>query len=267
MAITMYLGLELDTKGLTAYRKTKAKEYFTMYDNDIKQWGADLASRFLGHRVADSKIVRRIWDANPGALSGSIEGLRVFRLSTVNSVLVIKLRFESQQYDEVTRYRKLSSQQLKGILRGYELDHLLVTDRSIYPVIGTITDIGDQWEPKLTNGWAHLEGDYVESKLLEQIVTRVAIERSILGWAVSFSGNPIAKLFHPAQALNLIRRWPVELLTDWKQISDNYRQLRDSLNLVAVRAEVVERAKDWWGVVGVSAALIGLVAALVGLYL
>lgn len=266
MAITMYLGFEFDAKGIAAYRKSKVYDYFVVYSKDIKQWGVDLTSRFLGHSLTESKAIRRVWEARPESLGGSLEGIRVFRLLNANSVAVIKLRFESHEYQEVSKYRKLSSQELKGILRRYELEPLLATERSIYPVIGTITEVGDEWEPKLTSGWVHLQGDFVESKLLEQIVTRVAIERSILGWALSSSGNQIAKVLKPARALGLIRRWPVELLTERKQIAYNYRELRNSLNLVAVRAEVVDRAKDWWSAVGVTAGTLGLIAALVGLY-
>lgn len=267
MAITLYVGVEIDTKGLMAYKKGKAFEHFEVYTKEIQQWGVDLSSRFLGHSLSESRLIRRIWDVKAGSLSGTLEGLRVFRLPTANSVLVVKLRFDSQNYDEVSKYRKLSSQHLKGILRAYELEDLLVSERSIYPVIGTITDVGDPWEPGINNGWVHLQGDFVESKLLEQIVSRVTIERSILGWSIGSSRNAVTRLIRPALALGLIRRWPVELLTDWVQISDNYRLLRKSLNLPAVRAEVIERAKDWWKVVGVSAGAVGLIVAILGLYL
>ncbi len=267
MAITLYIGVELDATGLRSFKKSKVLEHFEVYSKDIEQWGTDLSSRFLGHSLSESRLIKRIWDAKPGSLSGSLEGLRVFRLPTANSVLVAKLRFDSQSYEEVSKYRKLSSQQLKGILRGYELESLLVTGRSVYPVIGTITDIGDPWEPMINSGWVHLQGDFVESKLLEQIVSRVAIERSILSWAVGSSSSALTRVIQPARALGLIRRWPVELLTDRLQISENYKLLRHSLNLHAVRAEVIERAKDWWNVVGVSAGALGLIAAIFGLYL
>jgi hypothetical protein len=63
-----------------------------------------------------------------------------------------------------------------------------------------------------------------------------------------------------------MRHWPVQLLTDWKQVSDQYLALRLSLNLPAVRDEVIERGKHWWTVAGAVTGLFALVLALASFY-
>jgi hypothetical protein len=187
-------------------------------------------------------------------------------LSSANSVLVLGLNFDSQQYGEVAKHRKLSSQTLLSYLRTFELESAIDTDRAIYPVIGTITEVGDEWSPPTQDGWAHLQGDFVDAKLLEQIVTRVAIERALAGWSLWPTENRFTQLLKAPRALWLMRHWPVQLLTDWKQVSDQYLALRLSLNLPAVRDEVIERGKHWWTVAGAVTGLLALVLALASLY-
>jgi hypothetical protein len=266
MAITMFIGLELKKEEIKLYKSKRAVEHFSAVDNKIRQWNADLASRLLGQSLLQSKVIRRAWNARQDKFFGALKSVKVYRLSSANSVLVLGLNFESQEYGEVAKHRKLSSQTLLSYLRTFELESAIDTDRAIYPVVGTITEVGDEWSPLTQDGWAHLQGDFVDAKLLEQIVTRVAIERALAGWSIWPTGNRFTQLLQAPRALWLMRHWPVQLLTDWKQVSDQYLTLRLSLNLPAVREEVIERGKHWWTVAGAVTGLLALVLALASLY-
>lgn len=266
MAITMFVGLELKKEEIKQYKSKRAVENFSIVENTIRQWNADLASRFLGQSLLQSKVIRRVWNARQDKFFGALRSVKVYRLSSANSVVVLGLHFDSGQYGDVAKHRKLSSQTLLSYLRTFELESAIDTDRAIYPVIGTITEVGDEWSPLTQDGWAHIQGEFVDAKLLEQIVTRVAIERALAGWSLWPTGNVVTQFFQAPRALWLMRQWPVQLLTDWKKISDQYLALRHSLNLPAVRDEVIERGKHWWAVTGAVIGLVALALSMVGLY-
>lgn len=266
MAITMFIGLELRAREIKQYRSKRAVENFSLVENEIRQWNTDLASRFLGQSLLHSRVIRRVWNARQDKFFGALRSAKVYRLSSANSVLVLGLLFENEQYGEVAKHRKLSSQTLLSYLRNFELESVIDTDRAIYPVIGTIAEVGDEWSPMTRDGWAHIQGDFVDAKLLEQIVTRVAIERALAGWSIWPTGKVFTQLFQAPRALWLMRNWPVELLTDWRKISDQYLALRHSLNLPAVREEVLERGKHWWTVAGAATGFVALTLAMIQLY-
>jgi hypothetical protein len=261
MAIAMFLAIELEESFIKNYRKKQAKEFFSIYDSD-SYWNMDLPSRFLGTKLDKSKVIRKIWLAKPDALPSPVKSAKVFRLAKGNGVMLLELEFEAHQVEAVARYRKLSSPQLRNILRAFDLESSLDVRNAIYPVIGSIVPEYDEWTPAIKDGWAHVQGGYVEKVLLEQMIARVAIEKSFLSWIIRSD-----KRFRSPVGLWLIRHWPVQLLTDWRGISDQYCMLRESLNLPAVRAELIENGKSWWNSVTATVGVLALIAALVGIYL
>lgn len=262
MAIKMFIGVELDHKSLRAYKKKKAKDYFAVSVDEIEPWNTNVPARFLGIRLSKSKVVRRVWNAERSKLPKQVVSAKVIRLAQANAVLLLHIEIPDYQYAEVSRYRKLSSPQLRNILRGFELESLLVTAQAIYPVVGTAVSEDLDWLPEIKDGWAHTKGDFIEAQLLQEIVARVAIERSLLGWAIRSTDKLRAPM-----GLWLIRNWPVQLLTDRWSISKQYAQLRESLNFPSVRAEVIENGKYWWTTVASVTGVLALVLTLLGLYL
>lgn len=262
MAIKMFIAVELDHKELRTYKKEKAKEYFSVSLEEREPWSTNVPARFLGIRLSKSKVVQKVWNARRSKLTDHVKSAKVIRLAQANAILLVHLEILDYQYEEVAKYRKLSSPHLREILRGFELESLLVTSQAIYPVIGTSVSEDEDWLPEIKDGWAHIKGDFVETKLLEEIVARVAIERSLLGWAMRSTDRLRAPI-----GLWLVRNWPVQLLTDWWSISKQYALLRESLNFPSVRAEVIENGKYWWTTVASITGLIALVVALLGLYL
>jgi hypothetical protein len=257
----MFLAIELDEAFINSYRKKQAEELFFPYDSD-SYWNMELPSRFLGTKLDKSKVIKKIWLAKPDALPSPVKGAKVFRLARGNGVMLLELEFEAHQVDDVVRFRKLSSPQLRKILRGFDLESALDVRNAIYPVIGSIVPDYDEWTPAIKDGWAHVQGGHVEKILLEQIIARVSIERSFLSWVIRSK-----KRFRSPVGLWLIRHWPVQLLTDWREVSDQYSMLRESLNIPAVRSELIENGKSWWSSVTATLGMLALIAALVGIYL
>lgn len=262
MAIKMFIGVELDHKALRAYKRKKAEGYFSVSADEIEPWNTNVPARFLGIRLSRSKVVQRVWNADRSKLPKEVVRAKVLRLAHANAVLLLHIEIPDYQYAEVARYRKLSSPQLRNILRGFELESLLVTSQAIYPVIGTAVSEDLDWLPEIKDGWAHTKGDFIEAQLLEEIVARVAVERSLLGWAIRSTDTLRAPI-----ALWLVRNWPVQLLTDRWSISKQYAQLRDSLNFPLVRVEIIENGKYWWTTVASVTGLLAFVLTLLGLYL
>lgn len=261
MAIAMFVAFELEGSSIKRYRKKTAEEFFYPYHSD-SYWNMELPSRFLGTKLDKSKVIRKIWLAKPDALLSPVKSAKVFRLARGNGVMLLELEFETHQVDEVARYRKLSSPQLRKALRAFNLEATLDVRNAIYPVIGSIVPESDEWKPATKDGWAHVQGGHVEKVLLEQIIARVAIEKSFLSWIIRSD-----KRFRSPVGLWLIRHWPVQLLTDWRDVSDQYALLRESLNLPSVRAELIENGKSWWSSVTATLGALALIAALVGIYL
>jgi hypothetical protein len=261
MAIAMFVAIELDEGFIKSYRKKQAEEFFFNYESD-GYWNMELPSRFLGTKLDKSKVIKKIWLAKPDALPSPVKSAKVFRLARGNGVMLLELEFEAHQVDDVVRFRKLSSPQLRKILRGFDLESALDVRNAIYPVIGSIVPESDEWTPAIKDGWAHVQGGHVEKVLLEQIIARVAIEKSFLSWLIRSD-----KRFRSPVGLWLIRHWPVQLLTDWRDVSDQYSLLRESLNLPAVRAELIDNGKSWWNSVTATLGVLALIAALVGIYL
>jgi hypothetical protein len=267
MGYKMYLALELYSESLKWQKKSGSSAFTRLSTKGIRDQNSELSARLLGTPLFQKGVMDEVWVLNPSSRTDRLDKAWLYGLRRGNPVLVLALNFQEDELSEVSRYRKLKSPGLLKVLKPLGLDFGVSTQRSVYPVIGTIGPKDSGWQPLTQDGWAHIHGEYVESVLLGQIVTRVAIERSLLGWAtwkpITWSWN----VFHDATAFRLARSWRVELLSDWTEVSRLYSELRESLNLHRVRQEVLEAGKHWWTRLGALLALAAAIAALVPLWL
>lgn len=183
-----------------------------------------------------------------------------------NPVVCLRLRLDGNHYAKASSYRRLSSKKLNEILGVVGLAEALDASQALYPVVGTLTDFGDEWTPMTKDGWIHTQGDYLDEQILQQLVTQVAIERSICNWALS-PRSRLTRVFAPAVISFFIRKWPVEFVAHKEEVLRDYQSLRESLNLPGIRGELIEAGRHWWSVVGIWAAFVTVVIAIIGIYL
>lgn len=183
-----------------------------------------------------------------------------------NPVACLRLRLDGNLYAQASSFRRLSSKKLSEILAVVGLEDALDPSQAIYPVVGTLTTYGDEWTPMTKDGWIHIQGDYLQEQILQQLVTQVAIEKSICNWALS-PRSRLTRIYAPALVSAYVRKWPVEFLAQKEDALRHYEDLRESLNLPAIRDELIEAGRHWWTVVGTWTALVAAVIAIIGIYL
>lgn len=270
MAISMYLAVELKDVWSKSYGKRALLANFLPHDPYFQDQNPEVVSRFLGHSIMENRLVSGAWRGfeDPSAeWPTELKAASLIRLKGLNSVLTLSLEFDDVEYAQVASYRKLSSVRLRKLLEIFQVESLLQTDCSVYAVVGTMVPAGNPWEPLTSDGWVHIQGDFIQGRLLEQLVTRVGIERALLGWATWKGEGSRLPFLMPPMSLGRIRKWPVELLTDRTEISQRYLALRESLNLPRSREELIEAGKSWWSSSATVGATVAALAALLGLWL
>ena len=190
-----------------------------------------------------------------------VEAIWIQRLRGINSVMTLMLRYPEEKLPPEGIHR-LSASKILKVLETVGLGECLDKSTSVYSVVGSLAPVGDVWLPLTKDGWLHLQGGYMHEQIIRHVVMQVAIERSILNFALAARPG-LGRLLAPAVAARKVRQWPVEFLADWESIPASYRALRESLNLPAVRAEVLEQGKHWWTVVSVILGLAAVVIALI----
>lgn len=266
----MYLAVELKDVFSKPHGKQVLLSNFIPFDAYLQNQSLEVVSRFLGQSILKNRLVSSTWTAFEYPTKGwptELKAASLIRLKGLNSILTLSLEFEDAEYAQVASYRKLSSVRLRKLLELLQVESFLQTDRSVYATVGTIAPIGNPWEPLTSDGWVHIQGDYIQGRLLEQLVTRVGIERALLGWAAWKGEGSRFPLLIPPISLGRIRKWPVELLTDRTEISQRYLALRETLNLPKARAELVEAGRSWWATASVAAASVAAIGALFGLWI
>ena len=271
MAYVVCVSFELNAKKLSKVRNPQ--------DNWIKVDHSGFASdgpvsKLVGASLTKSKLIKRVWTASDYVIKDGlrvkaewldlgIEAIWVQRLRGINSVMTLMLRYPDEKLPPGGIHR-LGSRKILEVLEKVGLGDCLDKSTSVYSVVGSLAPVGDNWLPLTKDGWLHLQGSYMHEQILRHLVMQVAIERSILNFALA-SRRGLARLLAPALAAHKVRQWPIEFLADWESITASYRELRASLNLPAVRAEVLEQGKHWWTVVSAALAFAAVVIALVAI--
>lgn len=269
MAYVVCVSFELNRKQLSKVRNPQ--EHWIRVDHT----GLDSdgpVSKLVGASLTKSKLIKRVWGASDYVVRNGqrekaawielgVESMWIQRLRGINSIMTLMLRYPDEKLPP-GGLQRLSSSKILKVLEAVGLAACLDKTTSVYSVVGSLAPVGDDWLPLTKDGWLHIQGTYIHEQILRHVVMQVAIERSILNSAVA-PRRGLGRLFAPAIAASRVRQWPIEFLTDWESISDSYRQLRSSLNLPAVRAEVLEQGKHWWTVASVVLGLAAVVIALV----
>ena len=220
--------------------------------------------KMVGHRISDSAVVKNEYYKPNAPYKGGtdFENLRLFTCRGTRAVLTFELQIGSEK--DATTLRNLSDPIWNAVEK---LGLTIARKKTISAICGVILNKQDQTQVLLSEGilvfTQSTSSRRFISTLASEIVSRVAIERSTLGFAISPPKSKILFFGHAAYAGYLVRRWPVQLLTDRKFIATHYKILRKGSNLENVRAEVLERAKAWWSVLASVFAFISILAAII----
>lgn len=266
MGYFVNVAIELERAKL---RKLKGIAQLWISARDFDEVSRKTASRLIGASLDVSPLVRQTLVTVGGpdfdqTLKGfRFEHARLYRLKSANPVVVLSLHYEKSEFPAAT-VRRLSSVRIQKILNSLGLGESIELSSSVYSIVGSIAPVGDEWLPLTKDGWLHIQGGFMDGIILEQVIAQVAIERSIMNFALRKRRWP-ETLFATPFAAGLIRTWPVQFLSDWQLINDNYATLRDSLNIPNVRTELLERSKHWWIVFSASLAFLALAVAMLAL--
>lgn len=216
--------------------------------------------KMVGHRIPDSTAVKaEYYKPNVPYKAGiDFENLRLFTCRGTRAVLTFELQISTEK--DAIKLRNLSDPIWTNIEK---FGVTIARNKAVSAICGVILNKQDQTQGLVSEGMLvftqSISSKRFISTLASEIVSRVAIERSTLGFAISPPKPRILLISHAVYSGYLVRRWPVQLLTDREFIATNYKILRNSANLDNVRAEVLDRAKAWWSV---SAALFALISIL-----
>lgn len=278
----MFVALEINSKAINnKNRKLWNKQglWIDPHVNLDKKYSQHTVRRLMGSSAEDSVLIREMLEANYDPKTSQaqwrteqVRNLTLFRLShysnfglsPLNSVLVVKLVFSEDQLSEISKFKRLKSKTYSEILKPLNLSDSIDKSSAVHPVIGTLAPVGHLWQENVIDGWMHIHGSYIEEKVLEATVSRVAIERSLLNWAV-LPRQGLMKIFRPALVGYRLRLWRVEFLSDWETITRGYHSLRESLNLPRVREEQLSISKSWWATVVSISTVAAFIAALLAL--
>lgn len=263
MVYLVNVAFELDQKQIRRLRKLGK----TWVRTEAVDMSHKTASRLIGVSVEKNRVVRSIleptWtdDIRSALRLYRVSRVHVYKLERANPVATLSLEFFDSRLPAGSTHR-LSSTQILNILKALDLADCIDISTSVYSIVGSLAPVDDAWTPHTLDGWMHIEGGYMDAKVLEQLVAQVAIERSILNYSLR-DRKGLSRLFASPFSSNLIRRWPVEFLADRESITAGYHQLRKSLNIPNVRAELLERSRHWWTVFSVGVGLLATVIAAV----
>ena len=266
MTYVAFVAFEIDRNKLR--EKGRVSNVWAKADS-IPDGPSITASRLIGVSLNRSPMVKTVLELQKVSLArnavSQVFGAKLFLLRNANSILVLAMEFNGY-YLPKQGLQRLSVIDIQKVMDAVGLDGCLDISTSVYSVVGSIAADGDSWLPLTKDGWLHIHGTFMDRKVVQQIVTQVAIERSILNFSLLKRRWP-ASWFATPLAGRLIRSWPVEFLADKQSIAENYHDLRNSLNIPKVRAELLDKSKQWWTVVSSIAAIVAFFITLLALVL
>lgn len=262
MTYTLIVAVELNPR----YKKKKILEKHLQIQVEENE-RETVSSKLFGASVNQSSLVKKVWEKSewtpdltfPKWDSEHVEKITGFEV--IGGVVILLLQFRLDQPGKAANYKRLSSTHLRRVLAKINAVDYLSTASTVYPVMGSLAPVDDSWLLLTKDGWLHIQGGYQHEKVLSELVAQVAIEKYLLTWATS-PVKGLRNLFHAPYAAAVVRRWRVQLLSDWEEITVSYGRLRESLNLPGVRAEVLERGKNWWTLMTAWSSAISILGAL-----
>ena len=191
----------------------------------------------------------------------SLRSIQLIWSKRINPVLVLGFSLEEEHVERTRQYRRLKAPVIQSILTDLQLTGIENTTDSVYSVIGTIGPKDSAWSEGLESGWLHLHATkdgFLDTQVLRSLIADVAIEKSLLNRISHLPWKGFGSIISAPRAANLIRRLPTEGLPDWEQVARNRTAIRENMNFVGFRNEILSQAKHWWTVVGSVTAIIGI---------
>lgn len=225
--------------------------------------GIPNASRLLGQPLTVGAVVRQRKTFQ--LADSALHSAELWNLRFSGTILVLNWKINSTVGGEIRTLGKIRDSKNASVLEALRLK--AESQQSVDPVVG-LTFLRGQKPEELNSSWMILESPDARnlvftSVLTEQLVTRVAIERSLLQWSTrAWKVWLVVPVKAPITAF-MVRRWNSSLLTSRPELQAQYLRLREAFNFPNVRAEVLDRARSWWAS---AAFLVGLAALLVSIF-
>ena len=217
-----------------------------------------VASRLLGRSVSEATVVRKHQGLDLTAWLGSGVEAELYRLRAGNDVLIVSFPI-SVDTQSVTNFARVKKMESKLLGSGLEIE----SKYSINALAALV------YQP---NGWADSKewpeewlvvpaskaDAYLSQQIVTSLIAQLAVERSLLNWAVDSSKLRLWRPFRPAIRAFWIRNFDVQLLFDRSSILKSYEEVRRAQNFENVRSEILRRAASWWSLVGTLIAILAV---------
>jgi hypothetical protein len=213
--------------------------------------------RLLGRSLKAFGVTRGLFKTNV-TYKKSTFAIRVIRLTVGSDVAVITCPIPLGA--PIATLEKMSQRKfLEAVLLGVgvQVDTTSIVDGVVTLVSSsqtTLKSAPDYW----ISCTASPKSFILAQEVFTDITLRIAIERELLTWATSPAKFPFSLLRAPLGGY-LLRRWPVQLLSDRNMHTQKIQDARESFNLPMVRKEVLDRARSWWVLSASLLAMAGLV--------
>ena len=217
--------------------------------------------RLLGRSLKVFGVTKGLYEAR-SRFKGFDVDVRLVKLVAGQNVAIICLG--SPASTQMSGLEKAAKRDyIETVLKTFNID--IDSSSSVDGIVGLVSTskaILDQ----APSHWIATQADQRHVRFVQEIyleiIARVAIERELLVWATKSAKFPLS-LFKASLAGYRIRRWPVQLLSDRIQHSDNILITRERFNLPNVRQEILDRARSWWTVVAATLAIVSLIVSFV----
>lgn len=223
-------------------------------------------SRLLGRSVGTPGVTSSFYSLKKDIdISGTLIKVDYVRLYDANDVLTVIIELSTDSSEDVLLEANNGINNTQEVLTR-TLGIKFATENVIYPVAGALLIDLKCEGSKLNEDWICEISDTrnagFKTEIYRQLITRVAIERSLLNWA---SSSPNAKfwlrmVWVPYVSFRL-GQFKVNLLPDRSDINRKYIKMRDTFNLVEVRAELLATGKTFWTVSAVFISIIAIIAS------
>lgn len=215
--------------------------------------------RLLGRSLKVFGVTKGLYEAS-SRFKGFDVDVRLVKLVAGQNVAIICLGSP-----ETTQMSGLIGAAKRGyietVLKTFNLE--IDSSSSVDGIVGLVST-SETILDQAPSYWIATQADQRHVRFVQEIyleiIARVAIERELLVWATKTAKFPLS-IFKAALAGYRIRRWPVQILSDRLEHSDNILRARQRFNLPNVRQEILDRARSWWTVFAATLAIVSLIVS------
>lgn len=228
---------------------------------DVKSQLQINVQRLLGRSLKAFGVTRGLFEKTV-THKKVIFPIRIVRLAVGSDVALVTCSVPLGA--TIATIEKMSQRKyLEAVLKqgGFQVDASSIVDGVVTLISSSPTILKsapDYWISSTTSP----KSFRLVQEIFADITLRIAIERELLTWATSPAKFPFSLLRAPLGGY-LLRRWPVQLLSDRNMHTQKIQDARDSFNLPMVRQEVLDRARSWWAFSAVLLAVSGLILGVI----